>query len=344
MKTKPIICLAFIASSLSCNSAAASGALPRHKFDAWFGTYAHHFEKSSTVVCSSTLRRYRNSGPDASVANFKVAHHADCILANTTETIKANMGSAGVILGLMPSLLSAMGPSLTESSMLVLERPFLSVLLAIGGPALYPLRPYDQHDALQGWKEPFRTPPRIPSSYWARVLVSLLQYLLALAAAVNVVEASLQLGFKTVVTWNKNQSYLPLAWVIFPLGIHLIAMLRLYLFSEKVCPPRSSSLRRSELLMSTSREQVLNRAAARPTEYLSNSSWPKPNSVRRVIDADFHPMTIHFWHTFSTRCYRSCLYYIFLWAPWYSRLFSSSASATPGPSYCVVGCRHWLHS
>lgn len=41
-------------------------------------------------------------------------------------------------------------------------------------------------------------------------MISLLQYLLALAAAVNVVLASLQLGLKTVVTWKKDQSYLPL--------------------------------------------------------------------------------------------------------------------------------------
>ena len=43
------------------------------------------------------------------------------------------MASAGVVLGLMPIILANLGPTLAESSILTLERPFLSLLLAIGG-------------------------------------------------------------------------------------------------------------------------------------------------------------------------------------------------------------------
>ena len=231
MKTKPIIGLTFIVSSLSCKSAAASRPLPRQKFDAWFSTYGQTFSNSSTIVCNDTLQKYKNPSSDSPPARLRIAHHA------TTETIKANMGSAGVVLGLMPSLLSAMGPTLAESSMLMLERPLLSVLLAIGGPAFYPLRPYDHQDPLQVLKEPIRMPPRIFLSCWAQVLISILQYLLALVAAANVVEASLQLGLKTVVTWKKDQSYLPLTWVILPLVVHLCATLMLHLSLEKARPP-----------------------------------------------------------------------------------------------------------
>ncbi|KAF7512713.1 hypothetical protein GJ744_000280 [Endocarpon pusillum] len=56
----------------------------------------------------------------------------------TTETIKANMASAGVVLGLMPSMLSSLDPTLAVSTTLALECPFLSFLLAIAAPAFYP--------------------------------------------------------------------------------------------------------------------------------------------------------------------------------------------------------------
>ena len=225
--------LAFVMCSLVFNSSASDG-VSRPKFDTWFGTYAHHFKKSSTTVCNDTLQRYKNPGPDSPPSRLSIAHHVDCILANTTETIKANMASAGVVLGLMPSLLSSLGPTLAESSMVLLERPFLSFLLALGAPAFYPSRPFDHQDPLDAFKQPSRKLPQIPSSCWAHVLISLLQYLLALAAAVNVVSASLQLGLKTIVTWKKDQSYLPLLWVISPLAIHLCGVARLHLFLRKV--------------------------------------------------------------------------------------------------------------
>ncbi|KAF7512712.1 hypothetical protein GJ744_000279 [Endocarpon pusillum] len=76
--------------------------------------------------------------------------------------------------------------------------------------------------------------PRItPLPYWAHILISLLQYLLALAAASNVVTTSLELGLKTEVTWKKDDSYLPLTWVVLHLAIHLCAMIRLHSFRDK---------------------------------------------------------------------------------------------------------------
>jgi hypothetical protein len=225
--------LVLVVSSLSCSSS-ASDAFPKQKFETWFGTYAQHFEESSSITCNSTLQRYKNPYPGSPPARLTIAYHADCILSNTTETIKANMASAGVVLGLMPSLLSFLGPTLAESSTLALERPFLSLLLAIGAPAFYPFRPFDHRDPLEALKQRSRLLPQIPLSCWAHVLVSVLQYLLALATAVNVVTASLQLGLNTVVTWNKDQSFLPLMWVILSLAIHLCAMVRHHLFSTKV--------------------------------------------------------------------------------------------------------------
>ena len=232
MRKKLAFGFTFVLSSLSYSSS-ASNTFSRHKFEAWFGTYAHHFEESSTITCNETFQQYKNPRSDSSVPKFSIAHHADCILANTTETIKANMASAGVMLGLMPSLISSLGPSLTEASTLLVERPFLSWLLAIGAPAFYPFRASDHQDSLRTLKQPFRALPRILSSFWIHVSISLLQYLLALAAGVNVLAASLELGLKTIPSWKKEQSYLPLIWIILSLVIHVCAMIRLRLISKK---------------------------------------------------------------------------------------------------------------
>ena len=138
------------------------------------------------------------------------------------------MASAGVVLGLMPHFLSYLGPTLSESSILMLERPLLSVLLVIGGPAIYPARSIETYDPFEALKPlPWRHPSVRPA-WWVQGSVSLLEYLVAVAAAANVVIICLDLGFKIIVTWKKLDSYLPLIWVILPLFVHFCAETRLY--------------------------------------------------------------------------------------------------------------------
>lgn len=293
-----------------CYDSSASSAFPNQKFETWFGTYARHFEKSSMITCNSTLQHYRNHRSDLPIPEFAVAHHADCILANTTETIKANMASAGVVLGLMPSLLSSLGPTLAESSKLALERPFLSLLLAVGAPVFYPFRTFDDQHPSKALKQPFKMLMRISSSRWPYTLISLLQYLLALAAAINVIVTSLQLGLKTVVTWKKNQSYLPLMWVVLPLAIHLCAAIRLLLVVKRVQNHLRYFLK---LLMSTSRK-ILWRRVPEPVHRLPIFSRPKHASALYMKDITIQPKTRHFWHIFLARCYRSQLGCTFLQA------------------------------
>ena len=284
---------------MSClmGTSSASDAFPRQKFEAWFGTYAESFQESSINACNSTLQQYKDRSADSPLPKLSIAYHADCILANTTETIKANMGSAGVVLGLMPSLLSSLGPTLAVSTTLALERPLLSLLLAIGAPAFYPFRAFDHQDPLVALKQATATMPRMaPFPPWAHPLISLLQYLLALAAALNVVATSLELGLKTVVTWKKDQSCLPLMWVVLPLAIHLCAMIRLHSFRDKVrtLPWITIILAPSSSLISTSSKQAQNRPVRPPTTQPSVSSPPKPDSAHYEKDMTSPPATRHF--------------------------------------------------
>ena len=222
---------------LFCQVSTTSTLFPSRKFQYWFPSYGPHFEESSMTVCNYTLQNFLHPNlyhDPSSNPGLRIAHHADCILSNTTETIKTNMASAGVMLGLMPSLLASFGPTFAESSVFVLERPVLGFVLALAAPAMYPSRPFESYHPLEALGQP---PMRLPISSYGRrtsIVVSLVQLVLAVAAAVNVITTSLELGAKTVVTWKKTNSYLPFTWVILSLFIYLMAVIRLRLLVVRV--------------------------------------------------------------------------------------------------------------
>ena len=225
--------------SLFCQVSTTSSTLPGRKFQYWFSDYESHFEMSSTTVCNYTLQQYLHPDLHATRSNdLRIAHHVDCILANTTETIKFNMASAAVMLGLMPSLMASFGPTLAESSVLLLERPFLGFVLAIGSPAMYPSRPLESYNPLDTLRQP---PMRLPIASHGRkmsIIISLIQLVVAVIAAGNVLATSLELGAKTVVTWKKANSYLPLTWVVLALFIYMLAVIRLRLLVVRVHKPQ----------------------------------------------------------------------------------------------------------
>ncbi|MCJ1376726.1 hypothetical protein MMC20_007971 [Loxospora ochrophaea] len=159
-------------------------------------------------------------------------------MANTTETIKFHMARAGVILGLMPTLLSNFGPTPAESSLLMLERPILAVLLAVGSPAMYLSRPFDNYEPLEPLSRPsIRFPAALMTSR-AFPVVNIVRYFLATSAAANVITVSLELGRKTVMVWKKPNSYLPLTWALLPVAGHICATIRLWNSLEKLTAPR----------------------------------------------------------------------------------------------------------
>ena len=215
----------------------ASSTFPSLKFETFFREYSQHFKYSSTIACNTSLQQYlrNDSWVQNESANSLIAQHADCIMANTTETIKFHMARAGVILGLMPTLLSNFGPTPAESSLLMLERPILAVLLAVGSPAMYLSRPFDNYEPLEPLSRPsIRFPAALMTSR-AFPVVNIVRYFLATSAAANVITVSLELGRKTVMVWKKPNSYLPLTWALLPVAGHICATIRLWNSLEKVC-------------------------------------------------------------------------------------------------------------
>jgi hypothetical protein len=71
----------------------------------------------------------------------------ECVLGRMPETLKANLlAAAGVVLGLLPSLLSFLASDITEVG---LRRPELALLLAAGSPAVNPIKVCEYSDPLR---------------------------------------------------------------------------------------------------------------------------------------------------------------------------------------------------
>lgn len=147
----------------------------------------------------------------------------ECILDNTNEKRKTTMASASVALALTPPLLAGLGQSLAEISLLSSQRPVLSVLLALGAPAMYPNRvfeythPPDALNSLPGNRGLSRLRPS------RSLIVSIIEYFLAAATVANNIELAIRIGVRSVLAWGCNSWSMPLLWVLFPVPLHVIA-------------------------------------------------------------------------------------------------------------------------
>lgn len=197
------------------------------RFQDWFPYFRNQFRSISTGICNATLSAYLD---DHLNLNTRTCYlHIDCILDHTRESTKAHLSSSVVILGLTPTILSSLGTSLSEASLLSSRRPILALLCSLGAPSLNSTRFLDMEDPIESLTD--RNGRLIVDpvpSLWAAV-ISAIEYLLAAAAVANVVQTSYDLGNKTIVTWKCNVSFLPLMWTLAPGLIHLLAVLPFHL-------------------------------------------------------------------------------------------------------------------
>ena len=205
----------FLLNVFSLPSAAAT----RDKYQQFFPYYAHVFLDALKGPCFANYTAYEEStGGDRMIDLCKYVF--DCLVGQLYQHDLANFASAQVLLGLMPGLLSLAASSIGEISMLSSQRPLLSLLLSMGGPAVYQSRTFR-------YDYPLKTLPLRSSIWTARarkwwMLISAGQYLVALLSITNVMQTSWQLGLRTVVVWKCNSSYLPFLYSILLVVIHLI--------------------------------------------------------------------------------------------------------------------------
>lgn len=149
----------------------------------------------------------------------------DCLTAGLLPNEASNFQSAEVLLGLTPTLLATLAPSIGEISLVSTRRSILALLLAVANPSIYVSRllaHQDPSEYLQRGGTAFPEAMLNPSGRQA-IILSMLQYVLAAGAIANVVQLSWELGFRTLIAWKCNDSYLSFLWTVMPLVVHIFA-------------------------------------------------------------------------------------------------------------------------
>ncbi|KAF3152618.1 hypothetical protein TWF569_002924 [Orbilia oligospora] len=145
------------------------------------------------------------------------------------EDISTTASFAGttILLGLAPTTLSVLGPSVAEMALLSIHRPFITLLVSLGAPAVFPGR------FLQ-WEDPLRANEPAVGAFLVRPLRSpwkwiilFLQYGFAAGAVTNVFHAAWRIGTRSIISWACPTNYWPVMWVLMSLLIHFCAILSL---------------------------------------------------------------------------------------------------------------------
>ncbi|KAE9367320.1 hypothetical protein N431DRAFT_428732 [Stipitochalara longipes BDJ] len=267
------------------------------KFSSWYHDFRPDLEEISTTVCNLSLNAYRGDATARStlgpVKNYCWTH-ADCVLGTSSERIKDSFAGTSILLGLAPTTLSVLGPSVAEMALLSLKRPFLSLLLSLGAPAVFPGR-------FLIWDDPLRANEPATGAFLVRpftqrwaIVVSILQYLVAALCCGNMIDATYQIGIHSIVTWDCPSSHWPLLWVLLSLIIHLTATISL----------RTAIHRKEDFIIPISNESTTAHSDPRKefgvTAILRNEITPSSNSrwlVHDLFDIKLGPVPVALQYT-----------------------------------------------
>ncbi|KAJ5169006.1 uncharacterized protein N7482_004600 [Penicillium canariense] len=144
-----------------------------------------------------------------------------------------------VILGLTPTLLSNLGPTIAESSTLSSQRPLLSWLLSFGAPAVMMCRIWtydDPYNTIASRRNSSKLLDHfaIGRTRRYRWLINIVEYVFALAAIANIIHVSLDLEFRSVSTWYCESWWFPLTWVLILGLIHAIGTISFWMTPKTV--------------------------------------------------------------------------------------------------------------
>ena len=161
----------------------------------------------------------------------------NCILSATSEFIKSDLGSAQVLLGLTPSILAVMGASTEETALLfaIGRRPLLSLCLAAGSPAVFPMRSFENRKTialLKARKGRLRPPPL---NYTRATVVMAVEYLIVICAVANVATLSRDLGVRVVCSFAPHLTYLVLLWAFLIVVVHGFGFVSLLIRARISC-------------------------------------------------------------------------------------------------------------
>ncbi|OQE73302.1 hypothetical protein PENNAL_c0089G01266 [Penicillium nalgiovense] len=172
---------------------ATACAAPDH-FRLWFPQY-RGILTIYMKACMPTYDAYREDRPcqPSNYVGCQSGRMVHCLLSQATESLKANMAAAGVILGLFPTTLCLVGSSTVETGLLALRRPLLSLLLACGAPVVSPIRTFEYRGPIDLVRKRFKSTDAPRFTPLSAAVIVALQYIFAFLAIANVAHVSWEL-------------------------------------------------------------------------------------------------------------------------------------------------------
>ena len=192
------------------------------RFTQWFRSTAATLDPVMRYNCSSELQAFQNS-PSAnfSISQFLCRGVYDCILEHSSPTTSSIFQAANVLLGLTPTALSFLGNSTAEISLLSSRRPLLSFLLALGAPTIAPFATFKYSNPMEELRvrNDKAKYPNLHSS--TQRIISIVEYLFAIASAINVTLLAYDLAFKSVFIPSCIATFHPFLWLYTTGLVHL---------------------------------------------------------------------------------------------------------------------------
>jgi hypothetical protein len=146
----------------------------------------------------------------------------DCFNDHVCETVKIQVATTNIILGLTPTVLSMLDSSTFELCILSTQRPLLVLCVSLGSSTVWPMRPF-QHVDLQEEMKVRAQRRKIPRMNWVDgTVVTALQDATVLGSIAIVANISYELSSKSIsYTFSCNQRFGLLLWIFLAAAIHL---------------------------------------------------------------------------------------------------------------------------
>ncbi|CAI7662765.1 unnamed protein product [Penicillium pancosmium] len=185
----------------------------KNRFEKWFACYENAFSNLTRGNCSTEYQIYAEDSignatiyPDLEIWQIDdtISPLLNCLLEETPELYKTILASSQVLLGLMPTILVNVGPSLHETAIL----QTYGALVALGNPSVL----FDNTVGLRELVANILSPKdSIPTSLlWGPNHVTIiLEYIMAFAAIANIGEVCYEIGVKSALTISQEEQFLP---------------------------------------------------------------------------------------------------------------------------------------
>ncbi|KAL2672174.1 hypothetical protein Neosp_012874 [[Neocosmospora] mangrovei] len=204
------------------------------QFQQWYPQYKHVFDNITRANCSVQFRNYKSGIINSTNINYLAGGDKftaltqpliDCILDNTSEYLKGSMTSAQVLLGIMPTIITFLGPSHDEMAMLsnVGRRPLLAAGISLAAPSAYFSRAFEYFDPSEILCHHKYRHEQYRLKKPLAILVSFLEYGVVAAACWNIVVNTRQVNLWSISSLASDADFLPGLWLAFGPCIHFFS-------------------------------------------------------------------------------------------------------------------------